>query len=760
MASSSEIKKIAFVGDYLPRKCGIATFTHDVRTSVASQYPAADCFVVPVNDNPEGYDYPAEVRFEIEEQEIDSYRRAADYLNFTNTDMVCLQHEYGIFGGPSGSHVTQLLADLRMPVVTTLHTVLREPSADQKRVLRQIAEVSSRVVVMSERARLFLREIYRVPESKIDVIPHGIPDMPFVDPNFYKDKFGVEGKCVALTFGLLSPNKGIENMLRAMPAILREVPNFVYIVLGATHPNLIRDQGERYRISLERLAKDLGIKPHVSFRNRFVAIEELIEFLGMADVYVTPYLNPAQIVSGTLAYAFGCGKAVVSTPYWYAEELLGDGRGVIVPFGDHDALARGIVELLRDEPRRHAMRKKAYMLGREMVWSNVARQYMESFQSARRSRLDAPYKPQQVRTLAEQAMDLPRPKLDHLARMSDFAGMLQHAIYTIPRQAEGYCTDDNARALVLTVQLERLGLGAGLVHRLATSYASFLDHAFDHASGRFRNFLGFDRRWFEETPSEDSHGRALWALGECVGRSLRRDLQIWATGLFDKALPFVAEMRSARGAAFSLIGIALYLERFSGARSATQMRDLLVERLLERLDDCARLDWPWFEHALTYDNAKLPHALLAAAQSGANPQARVRGLETLRWLVELQRSPAGCFRPIGSKGFYIRGGERACFDQQPIEAQSTVSACIEAYHATDDLAWIREARLAFDWFLGSNDLGLDVYDANSGGCCDGLQEDRLNLNQGAESTLAYLMSLAEMKLLESTTPALRTAPVG
>src|SRR5215472_5595997 len=460
MKRNSEIQKIAFVGDYLPRKCGIATFTYDLCTSIATQYPGSDCFVVPINDIPQGYDYPAEVRFEIEEQELDSYLRAADFLNFANTDIVSLQHEYGIFGGPSGSHVLRLMGDLRTPIVTTLHTVLKEPNVDQQRGLRQVAELSSRLVVMSERAGSFLRENYHVPDAKIDLIAHGIPDMPFVDPNFYKDQFGVEGKFVALTFGLLSPNKGIELMLRAMPAILKEFPNFVYIVLGATHPNLIREQGERYRISLERLAKDLGIKPNVSFYNRFVDIDELIEFIGMADIYVTPYLNPAQITSGTLAYAFGCGKAVVSTPYWYAEELLAEGRGILVPFDDSAALAREVIELLRDEPRRHSMRKKAYLLGREMIWSHVAHLYMDSFQRARRSRQDVPYKPLAVRMLAEEPMDLPGWRLDHMVRMTDSAGMLQHASFSIPNFAEGYCTDDNARALLLTMLLEQLGQGS------------------------------------------------------------------------------------------------------------------------------------------------------------------------------------------------------------------------------------------------------------------------------------------------------------
>ncbi len=749
MNQSSDVRKIAFIGDYLPRKCGIATFTHDLCTSTATQFPGADCFVVPVNDLAEGYDYPPEVRFEIEEQELDSYLRAADFLNFSNADVVCLQHEYGIFGGPAGSHVVRLLRHLRMPIVTTLHTVLDRPNEDQRRVMDQILELSSRVIVMSERARMFLREIWKVPESKIDLILHGIPDMPFVDSAFYKDQFGVEGKHVALTFGLLSPNKGVEHMLRAMPAILEEFPNFVYIVLGATHPSLVREQGERYRISLERLAQTLGIKQNVSFYNRFVELNELIEFIGVADIYITPYLNPEQITSGTLSYAFGCGKAVVSTPYWHAEELLAEGRGVLVPFADSDSLANEIRALLRDESRRHAMRKKAYMLGREMIWSHVVHHYVESFQRARRSRLDVPIRPLAVRTLAEQPMDLPGWRLDHLLRMTDSAGMFQHANLTIPNFAEGYCTDDNARAFLLTILLEQLGQSSPQIARTASTYAAFLNYAFDADKGRFRNFMGFDRSWLEEVGSDDSQGRSLWVLGACVHRSTRRDLQFWASQLFDQALPGLLETTSPRAWAFGLLGICHYLQRLAGARPASQARDVLTRRLIERFEATATEDWRWFEDRLTYDNARLAQGLIASGRGGGDPEALRLGLESLDWLVKHHKSPGGHFRPIGCNGFYVREGRRAQFDQQPVEAHAMISASLEAYHATEDPLWLAEARLAFEWFLGGNDLGLELYDSKSGGCCDGLQEDRINQNQGAESTLAFLLSLAEMKLLES-----------
>ncbi|MEO2091926.1 MAG: glycosyltransferase family 4 protein, partial [Gemmataceae bacterium] len=646
----SDIQKIAFVGDYLPRKCGIATFTHDMRASVAGRFPHAECFVVPVNDRRSGYDYPPEVRFEIDEPDLESYRRAADFLNFANTDVVCLQHEYGIYGGADGGHVLGLVRDLRMPVVTTLHTVLREPNDDKRRVLVELATLSARLVVMTERARVFLRTVYDVPEAKIAVIAHGIPDVPLTDPSEYKEQFDVAGRSVALTFGLLSPNKGIENMLRAVPAVLRTHPNFVYIVLGATHPDLVRDHGERYRLSLDRLARSLGISEHVIFYNRFVELDELTQFIRAADVYVTPYLNPAQITSGTLAYAFGCGKAVVSTPYWHAEELLADGRGVLVPFADPAALAGAVAGLLGDEPRRAAMCADAYRLGRDMIWERSAVHYMEVFQRIRLGRQDQPLKPLAVRTLAEQQAELPDWRLDHLARLTDETGLLQHATHTVPNFAEGYCTDDNARALLLTVYLEELGLAGPEVERLATRYAAFLQAALNPDTLRFRNFLGFDRRWLEQVGSDDSHGRAVWALGTCVGRSLRHDLPVWATTHFERALPAVTETTSPRTWAFGLLGVRDYLRRFGGDRLATQARDALTAKLIDIYDRTRAPDWDWFEDIVSYDSARLPQALIATGAEAGNARALDIGLHALGWLVRVQTAPQQHFRAIGSNG--------------------------------------------------------------------------------------------------------------
>lgn len=750
MDQSNSINKVAFLGDYLPRKCGIATFTTDLRCAIAAEFPSFQCPVVPVNDIEDGYDYPPEVRFEIAEQDLPSYLRAADFLNITDVDVLCVEHEFGIFGGTAGSHVLALLRDLRMPIVTTLHTVLREPNDGQRRVMRELTRLSTRLVVMSERGRDFLREIYNVPAAKIDLIPHGIPDMPFADPNYFKDEFAVAGKQVLLTFGLLSPNKGIEYALRALPEIILEFPNVVYIVLGQTHPNLLRDEGEAYRLSLERLAKEIGVQKHVVFFNRFVELDELMRFIGAADIYLTPYLTEAQITSGTLAYAFGAGNAVVSTPYWHAAELLTQERGKLVPFRDSRSIATAVVELLRDEALRHSMRKNAYKLGREMVWSRVAELYVKSFEQARHDLSFVGTKSSPIKTLDEQPGQLPELKLDHLFRMTDSTGIFQHASFTVPNFAEGYCTDDNARALVLALMLQRLGNSSTRLQAYAATYAAFLNHAFDREHKRFRNFMSFDRRWLEEVGSEDCQGHALWALGLCVAQAGHGSFQMLAAQLFEQALPAAAELVSPRAWAFTLIGIDEYLRRFSGDRRVTQFREALTVKLMQRHADAAKEDWNWFEEVVSYSNAKLPHALILSGRCMNNAPLLDVGLKTLQWLVRLQASNAGSFRPIGSNGFYPRGKERALFDQQPIEAQATVSACIEAYRATNDSAWLAEARRAFEWFLGRNDLGLALYDSTTGGCRDGLHVDRLSQNQGAESTLAFLLALAEMQALQNT----------
>ncbi len=676
-STSSTISRIGFIGNYLPRQCGIATFTTDLCEAIATQYSDTSCIALPVNDVEAGYAYPPRVRFELAEKDIDSYRRAADFLNINSVDLVCLQHEYGIYGGPSGSHILALLRELRMPVVTTFHTILQEPTPDQRRVLQEVAALSDRVVVMSERGVTFLKEVYEVPPEKIDMIHHGIPDVPFVDPSFHKDLFGVEGKTVLLSFGLLSPNKGFETVIAALPEIIARHPNVVYIIVGATHPHVLRQEGETYRLSLQHLAQDLGVDGNLIFYNRFVSLEELIKFISAADIYITPYLNPAQITSGTLAYTLGAGKAVISTPYWYAEEMLADNRGLLVPFRDPPALAEQVIGLLDDESKRHAMRKQAYLYGRAMIWPQVAQRYMESFERARTERRSYVPAGFAVKPLSQRPSDLPLLKLDHMRLMTDSTGMIQHANFVVPNYEEGYSIDDNARALIVSTHLAELGFDDDEAYALAYRYLAYIGYAFNHETGRFRNFMDYQRNWLEESGSEDSHGRTLWALGTVLGRSNIPALQSTAGWLFEQALPAILETTSPRAWAFTLIGIHEYLRRYDGDRRAGQVRDELAGRLLNLYQQSRSTDWCWYEASLSYCNAVLPQAMLMCGQWIPDEAMSEAGQESLTWLADVQRASQadGHFVPIGSNGFYTQHGERARFDQQPVEAQ-TMAVCV------------------------------------------------------------------------------------
>jgi glycosyltransferase involved in cell wall biosynthesis len=737
----------------MPRQCGIATFTTDICEAVAAEYPDCECIVGAVNDRPEGYDYSTRIRFEIDEKELDSYRRAADFLNINNVEVASVQHEFGIYGGPAGSHLLALLRDVHMPVVTTLHTVLREPNESQRSVMEQLDAISSRFIVMAERGRELLKEVYGVSPDKIDLIPHGVPDVQFIDPTFHKDQFGVEGKTVLLTFGLLSPNKGIEYVIEALPGILKTYPNVVYIVLGATHPNLLLREGETYRLKLERLAEDCGVTGNVIFYNRFVTLEELTDFIGAADIYVTPYLNEAQITSGTLAYSFGAGKAVISTPYLYAQESLASERGILVPFRDSAAIAEGVTRLLSDPALMAGMRKRAWKLGREMIWPVVARLYMESFQRARVRSPMPPRKAFAVLTLENRPYEFPPLKLDHLFRMSDDTGIFQHAIFNVPNYREGYCTDDNARAFILTLLLPEMTsrVAQADVDSLASTYLSFLWDAFDQETNRFRNFMSHRREWLEHLGSEDSHARALWAIGMALGRSKNDGHRNLCALLFQRGLPVVEEFTSPRAWAFAVLAMHEYLRSFSGDRTVNQLRDVLTTRLLDLFQANSSKEWQWFEPVATYDNAKLSHAMILSGHWTSRGDVVQAGLESLRWLVETQKAEAGHFAPIGCNGFWSQGKERARFDQQPLEAHAMISACLEAHALTHDEYWKRASRRCFEWLLGRNDLGESLYDSSTGGCRDALHQNRVSQNQGAESSLAFYLSLAEMTQAEATT---------
>jgi glycosyltransferase involved in cell wall biosynthesis len=736
------LKSIVLIGNHLPRKCGIATFSTHLIESIALNAPDKDCLAIAMNDRSEGYPYPSRVQFEINQNQLNEYVMASDLLNLNQVDVVCLQHEYGIFGGQRGSFIIELLRGLKIPVVTTLHTILKDPSPQERHVMMQLAEFSDRLVVMSERSIEFLRDIYKVPTEKIVLIYHGIPDVPLVESNIYKDKFSLSGKMVILTFGLLSPSKGIEMVIDALPEIVKTHPQVIYMVVGATHPHLKAEHGEDYRIGLHRRAKELGVADHIVFHDRFVTDEELPEFIGAADIYITPYPNEAQIISGTLAYALGMGKAVISTPYWHAQELLADGRGRLIPFQDQVALTREVIDLLDHPNVRLAIQEKAYHYGRKMIWSDVGSRYLETFEEAKLQRLRKDIPAHRLETLELHLQRLPEIKLDHLRRMTDDTGMLQHAKYTVPDREHGYCVDDNARALIVTVTLQDLQPLDLAQNDLAAIYLSFLGHAFNAQTGRFRNFMSYDRRWLEETGSEDSHGRAVWGLGVAVKLSRNKEQEMFALELFHRALDSTEHFTHPRAIAFAIIGIHAYLCRYSGDSRAKKMRKILSDRLMNHFRSFATEDWPWCEEIVSYDNARKAQALLLAGQWLPDREMLDMGLRALDWLKQVQTDETGRhFTPIGNHGWLTRGGEKTQFDQQPLEAAAMVDACIEAFNCTQEGEWISYAYRCLNWYQGENDLGIPLCDFATGGCRDGLEAQGVNENQGAESTLCWLMAL-------------------
>ena len=725
------LQRVALIGNHLPRRCGIATFTHDLHRAISRARPDLETCVVAMNDPGGNYDYPAAVRFQIQDESIDGYAQAAAFLNAAPFDVVCLQHEYGIFGGEAGGHVIELLQRLTMPIVTTLHTVLPAPTPAQRGVMGKIVARSTKLVVMAEKGRELLRSVHDVPPQKIEVIPHGIPDFPFLEAHHAKTKFGFSGKTVILTFGLLSPSKGIEAVIDAMPAIIRSCPNAIYVILGATHPNLMRAQGEAYRDSLTVRARELGIEDHVVFFNQFVDQATLLAFISMCDVYATPYLNEAQMTSGTLAYSFGLGKAVVSTPYWHARELLDDGRGILVPFGDSKAIGVEIAALLTNDVRRHAMRKRAYAASRPMTWAQTAKRYLAAFDSAREtSRIN-----KRARAGLGEVWDngntLPQVQTGHFLSMCDSTGLLQHAVHSVPDRAHGYCVDDNARALLLSSTLASFG-EARLPEPLTARFAAFIQHAWNADTRRFRNFMSYDRQWLEPRGSEDSHGRTLWALGECACSDTDPSRRRWAAALFKTALPAVEHFHAPRAWAFTLLGLDAYCALVVGDLSAGRMRELLAERLVDAFQTTETKDWCWFEDLLAYDNARLSQALLVTGAALDKPLVVKIGLTSLRWLMMLQTTPEGCFRPVGTESFGVRQTPPQPFDQQPVEAAAAISACLAAWRVNDNAEWTAGAMRAFDWFLGGNDLQTSLVDPSSGGCLDGLHPDRPNENRGAE----------------------------
>lgn len=737
------IERIAVIGNYLPRQCGIATFTTDLSLALAQELPKEENLInVAMDDILEGHNYPPQVKFRVRQNIKEDYFWAADYLNAHKFEAAIVQHEFGIFGGEDGCYILLLIKALKMPVITTLHTVLKNPTDNQRNVIIELAKYSDKLTVMNKKAIDILTEVYGIDRNMIEFIPHGIPDSKFETNGLYNEELGLGDKDVILTFGLLGPDKGIESMIKAMPQIVKEHPNSIYLILGQTHPHILKSSGDTYRESLQQLVKNLGMEDYTIFHNQFVKIDTLIKYIQTSKIYVIPYLKKEQITSGTLAYALGLGTPVISTPFWHAEELLDEEKGILVPFNDSAEMAKAINYLLSHDQEREMMRFKGYQYGRSMTWREVAKMNLDLI-SEIKERKPLGNVQSTENTYRKTFNELPEINLSHLKNMTDGTGLLQHAKYTTPNLHHGYCVDDNARGLIALTKYYSLKKDNDVLN-LIQKYLAFLFYAFNPENNRFRNFMSYDRRWLELTGSEDSHARALWGLGVTVKEAPSSSIRNMAMRLFLDALPIVKDFTAPRAWGYTVLGLHEYLSIYEGDADARKIRDTLARKIYQLFKNNVTEEWLWCENTATYANAILPHALIVAGKWMPDQKMFNMGINSLKWLLKIQTAPAGHLSVIGNNEWYNKNGKHSIFDQQPIEVKSLISACLDAYTFTGDKKWFEESERCFSWFLGQNDLHLPVCDYNNGGCFDGLESEGVNSNQGAESTLAWIISLVTM----------------
>ncbi len=740
MADRTQSDAIAFLSTFPPRKCGIATFTNSLIAACRQRIDGRLQLFVTALDHPElELEYPESVKHAIDQRVRLDYVEAAEFINYSNVRALSLQHEFGIFGGPDGEYVLDLVRNVRCPVITTFHTLLETPGDGQRRVMKELTALSRQVVVMSRKGLNFLRDVYDAPPGKLTFIPHGVDKIPLVEPDHYKKQFDMDGRRVLLTFGLLSEGKGIETMLRALPPIVEKQPDVCYIVLGATHPEILKREGEKYRLQLQRLARELGLQRNVLFIDRFVTQRELGEFLKAADIYVTPYPKREQITSGTLAYALGAGKPIVSTNYWYAEELLADERGVLVDVDKPEALTEGILGLLEEPERLRRMRAKAYEYSRKMVWAEVGQRYVDTFRAAMNAERVRAVMPDVTMRHMLPITGLPRPKLQHLLRLTDDTGLFQHALHSLPNRNHGYTTDDNARAMVVVTKFNHLFNDREARHVLGI-YLSFVHYA-QRPDGLFRNFMGYDRRFQDSAGGDDCFGRALWALGYVICKG-PEEFQRLATEIMERSLRDQHRLRTLnpRGRANAILGLFYYLQRFPEAHDIEEKIETLASKNMELFRHHSEKEWVWFEPVIAYDNAILPHSMFLAYEVTGNELYLNTAVNTLDFLVGKCRKN-NHFSLVGTKGWHKKGAEAARFDQQPIDACGLVEAFKAAFRSTGRRRYLKDMRSAFDWFLGVNDLEEPLYDFATGACADGLTYKEPNRNQGAESTLCCLLAL-------------------
>jgi glycosyltransferase involved in cell wall biosynthesis len=738
--------KIAYISSYPPRECGIATFNNNLLNAIGHdpKLVSKESFVVAMSDSEDidTYEYPKEVKFIVRQENQKDYIRAADYINTSTADACILEHEFGIYGGESGVYVLPLIGRLHKPLITILHTVLKDPSYMQMTIIRQIAKYSSKIIVMSNRAVGFLTSIYGIPIEKIQLIEHGVPDLEAKDDNPVRNSLAFNNKKVLFTFGLISRNKGLETVIEALPAIVAKNPDVMYVILGTTHPGVIKNSGEEYRDSLKKLSRKLNVEDNVTFINKFVSEEELFDFLTASDMYITPYLNEAQITSGTLSYAVGSGAAVISTPYWHAQELLSDNRGKLFDFKDSDGLANIVNELFEDNARLKLLQSNAYDYGLHLRWPNTGKKYINTLKAAIS---ESNLVKEEIKPIIDPD-SMPAFSMTHILRLTDDTGIVQHAKYGIPNLKEGYCLDDNARALLLTILAYQQNKSKVALELLPV-YLSYIQYM-QSDDGNFRNFLSFRREYLDEVGSEDAFGRTIWSLGYLINCAPNNSYREFARELFVKSIPHFSKLTHLRGIGNTMLGLSYFLKAHPYDEGMQNELNGLAEPLKNAYRKNKDDNWHWFEEKLTYDNAILPLALLSHYETTKDKESLNIALESMQFLTD-KTLDKGYLNPVGNDGWLYKDQEMAIYDQQAIETMAMVLMYFKAYEITHDLQYIKLMYLSYQWFLGENSLRLPLYDHETKGCGDGLRSDGVNRNQGAESTLAYWIShLVVLKALE------------
>jgi glycosyltransferase involved in cell wall biosynthesis len=729
--------KFAFIGTYPPQKCGIGTFTHNLIKSLADNYGYNNLFpnlyVIAVSDNEQEYKYPSEVSFVVNQNNQRDYVSAAKFINYNKADVCVLEHEFGIFGGESGVYILSLVSRIEIPLIVTFHTVIREPSHIQKVIVQELSSKAYKIIVMSRKAVKFLLEIYNIPEDKIEVIEHGVPVGNVFHRDTAREKFNFTNKTALFTFGLLSRNKGIETVIKALPKVVEKHKNILYVVLGNTHPKVLSRYGEEYREYLLRLVKEYGLEDYVYFYKNFVPEDQLMEYLYAADIYITPYLNEAQITSGTLSYAIGAGTAVISTPYWHAEELLADGRGILFDFHNHEQLGDILLDLLDNRHKIEQLREAAIEYGHKLKWPKIGAKYIKVAKSAVEKFV---FVQKEKRTILDPYL-LPDFTLAHIKRLTDDTGIVQHAKYGIPNLKEGYCLDDNARALLMTA-MAHFKNKTNDTAKLMPVYLSYI-HYMQNENGSFRNFLSFNRNYLDKTGSEDSFGRTIWALGFLIYGFPKDSYHLLGLDIFMKSLPFFKKLIHLRGIANTIIGMSYYLKRFPEDRTARDTMHELTYKLINIYNAGKSAGWNWFEDILTYDNAIIPLSIFHSAEVFGDEAILKTAVESSAFLESVTMKNA-YLKPVGSNKWFRKGGACSGFAQQSIDTMGMVLLFFKAYEVTRDKKYLDKMFISHMWYLGKNELSLPVYDHETGGCNDGLEEYGLNNNQGAESTISYLIS--------------------